>query len=227
MVRVMGTFARCSQAFAAMAIGLIMAVPASACHVALLLAIDVSNSIDEREYEIQSHGLAQALRDPEIADALVEGQIAVSVVQWSGTGNQSVSIPWRQILKPEDVAQISEEARAMPRAFNMSNTAIGEAVDFGLAYFSEAPACARKVIDVSGDGADNAGTRPADARRRAERSGVQINGLAIDSIGLAVTTYFRRVVITRDGFVMTAHGHSDYARKLRAKIRREISQVLF
>jgi Ca-activated chloride channel family protein len=82
------------------------------------------------------------------------------------------------------------------------------------------------VIDVSGDGADNAGTDPRAARRLAERLGVQINGLAIEGMGLAITNFYRAQVITRDGFVMTARGHSTYAETLRRKILREVSRAL-
>ena len=67
-------------------------------------------------------------------------------------------------------------------------------------------------------------TRPLQA---AEQQGVQINGLAIEGIGVSITNFYRRHVITRDGFVMTAQGHTDYAETLRRKIKREISQVLF
>ena len=83
------------------------------------------------------------------------------------------------------------------------------------------------MIDVSGDGTDNAGTDPAAARRAAEARGVQINALAIEGIGISITNFFRRHVITRNGFVMTARGHTTYAETLKRKIRREVSQVMF
>lgn len=198
-----------------------------ACQTALLLAIDVSQSIDAAEYRFQTEGLADALADAEIAEALVRGRMALAVMQWSGRDAQQISIPWTRMHTPADLALFADRARGMPRAYIMSNTAVGEALSTAMAQFADVPDCARKVIDVSGDGPDNAGTDPRGARRTAERAGIEINGLAIESLGLSITTYFKRSVITRGGFVMTARGYRDYARTLREKIRRETAQIMF
>jgi Ca-activated chloride channel homolog len=189
--------------------------------------MDVSNSIDQGEYRIQTEGLADALGDPGIVEELVRGEVALSVIQWSGAGEQAVSIPWRRMTTPAEVAAFAREARALPRAFVMSDTAVGSLIDFALRQFGPVADCRRRVIDISGDGPDNAGTDPTAARRAAERAGVQINALAIEGIGVAITNFYRARVITRDGFVMTARGHSTYAATLRQKIRREISAALF
>jgi Ca-activated chloride channel family protein len=212
---------------AAVLAALLLAPPASACATALILAMDVSNSIDPGEYLIQTHGLADALEDPGIAEELLRGEVALSVIQWSGVGQQQVSIPWRRMTGPEDLRAFSREARALPRAFVMSDTAVGSFIDFALRQFGPVADCKRRVIDISGDGPDNAGTDPTAARRAAERAGVQINALAIEGIGIAITNFYRNRVITREGFVMTARGHSTYADTLRQKIRREISAALF
>lgn len=208
-------------------IGIVAASPAASCATALVLAVDVSNSIDDGEYLIQTEGLADALDDPQIREELVRGKIALTVIQWSGAGRQEVSIPWRRMETPGDVRAISREAREMKRAFVMSDTAVGDIIRFALGQFAAVPDCARTVIDISGDGSDNAGTDPAAARRLAESRGVQINGLAIEGIGVAITNFYRDHVITRDGFVMTAEGHSTYAETLRQKILKEVSAVLF
>ena len=200
---------------------------ARACSVALLLAIDVSNSIDPAEYRIQADGLADALLDPQVLDALVQGRVAVSVVQWSGVGRQQVTFPWVRIGSEADVRALSERARAMERAFVMSDTAVGDLIRFASAQFGEVADCERRVIDISGDGTDNAGTDPQAARRAAEVAGIEINGLAIEGMGLSITTFYRRHVITRDGFVMTARGHRSYAETLKRKIRREVARVMF
>ncbi len=198
-----------------------------ACTTALVLAIDVSNSIDAGEYRIQTDGLAEALLDSEIRESLVRGKVALTVIQWSGQGSQQVSLPWTRMNADIDVLQFSDRARAMERAFIMSDTAVGDIIRFAAEQFRDVPDCARKVIDVSGDGTDNAGTDPRAARRAAEALGIQINGLAIESMGLSISNFYRRHVITRDGFVMTARGHSTYAETLRKKIKREISQIMF
>ena len=75
---------------------------------------------------------------------------------------------------------------------------------------------------MSGDGATNAGPPAGAARNRAEQAGFEINGLAIESIGLSITEYYRRSVITRHGFVVTARGHFDYVRAIREKVLREL-----
>jgi len=216
----------CRQLLAALFAAL-WATPASACATALVLAIDVSNSIDTGEYRIQTDGLADALADPAIREELLRGEVALSVIQWSGVGEQAVSIPWRRMTSPAEVEAFSRAAREMPRAFVMSDTAVGALMDFALGQFGPVADCKRRVIDISGDGPDNAGTDPSAARRAAERAGVQINALAIEGIGIAITNYYRARVITRDGFVMTARSHATYADTLRHKIRREISAALF
>jgi len=206
---------------------LLVAAPVWACDTALLLTIDVSNSIDVAEYRLQTDGMADAILDAEISDALIEGQVALAVVQWSGVGRQQVSIPWRQMRNLADVQAFSADARVLPRAFVMSDTAIGDAITFALAQFADAPACTRRVIDVSGDGTPNAGSDTRAAVRAAERAGVTINGIAIESLGIVITNFFRGSVITRDGFVITAQRHRDYPRAIREKILREVSRVLF
>ncbi len=199
---------------------------ATACDTALILTIDVSNSVDPAEYKVQSDGLADALRDPEVIEAMVQNQAAIAVVQWSGFDRQEVTIPWTRITNAADVAILSQQARMMPRAFVLSDTAPAEAIHFSLRMFAQVPDCKRKIIDVSGDGTPNSGTNVRDARRSAERQGVTINGIAIESMGVAITNFFRGAVITRDGFVVTARTHREYAETLRRKIIRELSRVV-
>lgn len=202
------------------------ALPARACDTALLLAVDVSNSVDESEYRLQIDGMADALLDPEIMLALVEGQVTLSVMQWSGRERQAMSVSWTQMRSEADVLRFSDVARGLERAFIMSDTAPAEAIDFALAQFAAVGHCARHIIDVSGDGTPNSGSDVRDARGRAERQGVTINGIAIESMGLAISTFYRRALITRNGFVITARGHRDYPRAIRTKILREVSRVV-
>jgi Ca-activated chloride channel homolog len=199
---------------------------AMACETALLLAIDVSNSVDAAEYRLQTDGLADALRDPAIVDTMVRDRVAVAVVQWSGVDQQSVSVAWERISHPAQAELLSQRARAMERAFRLSGTATADALLFSLAMFDEVADCKRKVIDISTDGTANTGSDVRLVRARAERAGVTINGIAIESMGLTITNFLRNAVITRDGFVMTARTHRDYPEAIRAKILREISRVI-
>lgn len=197
-----------------------------ACETALILAVDVSNSVDVAEYRLQIDGLADALSDPDIVVAMVDGQVALSLMQWSGADQQVLSLGWARMRSSTDVAGFAARARSVPRAFVLSDTAPAEAVAFAMAQFAQVPDCTRKVIDVSGDGTPNAGSDTRRARTTAERAGVTINGIAIESLGLAITGFYRRALITRDGFVITARGHRDYPRAIRDKILREVSQVI-
>lgn len=204
----------------------VIPVGAKACDTALILTIDVSNSIDTAEYRLQTDGLADALRDPDIVETMVVGENYLTVVQWSGVDKQTISLPWAQMRTALDVEGFAQKARLMERAFVLSDTAPAEAIWFSLGLFDQVPDCSRRVIDVSGDGTPNGGTDVRAARNAAERAGVTINGIAIESMGLAITNFFRGAVITRNGFVMTARTHREYPQTIRAKILREISRIL-
>lgn len=199
------------------------ACPAAACDTALLLAIDVSNSVDVGEYRLQVDGLADALVDPEIVEAMVRGQVAIAIIQWSGVDRQVLTTDWVRIRTFDDATALSLAARTTPRAITLSDTAPAEAIYFALDQFSRAPACRRQVIDISGDGTPNAGTDAQLARNLAQTSGVTINGIAIEGMGRAISSYYRNALITRDGFVVTAAGHRDYHAAIRDKLLRELT----
>ncbi len=198
---------------------------ADACDTALILTIDVSNSVDVAEFRLQVDGLADALQDPEIRDTMVQTGTTVAVVQWSGADKQEISIPWTEVKTVFDVERLSQQARGLERAFVLSDTAPAEAIYFSLQMFDDVPNCTRRVIDISGDGTPNAGSDVRTARNAAERAGVTINGIAIESLGVAITNFYQSSVITRNGFVMTARTHREYPATLRAKILREISRI--
>lgn len=199
---------------------------AAACDTALVLTIDVSNSVDVGEYRLQVDGLADALRDPEIVETMIRTETAVAVVQWSGEDRQELTIPWVRIRTALDADNLATRARLMQRAFVLSDTAPAEAIYFSLGLFDAVPDCTRKVIDVSGDGTPNGGSDVRAARNAAERAGVTINGIAIESMGIAITNFYRSAIITRNGFVMTARTHREYPAAIRAKILREISRIV-
>jgi Ca-activated chloride channel homolog len=204
----------------------LVAQPAVGCETALLLSIDVSGSIDKGDYRLQTEGLAFALTDPEVAEALVRGQVALAVVQWSGFDQQALVLSWQRMLSDPDVQRFAARAAAIPRAFSGSDTAVGQGLRFATAQFAAVPDCPRKVIDVSGDGQENTGFTDAKARSEAMEQGLIINAIAIEEPGPAfpITTYYRRWIITPDGFVVTARGLQDYAKTLRMKLLRELTK---
>jgi Ca-activated chloride channel homolog len=210
----------------ALLLACLAAHPALSCETALLLSIDVSGSIDSADYRLQTDGLAFALSDPAVADALVGGQVALAVVQWSGTDQQTLALPWQRMLTPEAVTRFAASAAAMPRAFKGSDTAVGEGLRFALAQFAAVQDCQRQVIDISGDGQENAGFSDAKASSEAVAAGVTLNAIAIEEPGPAapITSYYRRWIISPGGFVVTARGLQDYAETLRLKLLRELSK---
>ena len=213
----------------ALALGLTLLLPgpaARACEVALVLAIDVSGSIDAGEYRIQSGGTADALQDPAVAEALLEGQVALSLLHWSGTGQQAVVLPWTQMHSPADITRATAHIRSAPRAFAGSDTAVGQAIDAALALFATAPDCSRRIIDISGDGPENSGNTVRAARSRAAAAGVAINAIAIEDVGqsTAITRFYQNWVITKGGFVISSRGLAAYPQAIRAKLLRELEK---
>lgn len=199
--------------------------PANACDTALLLAIDVSGSIDAGEYAIQSQGLAAALIDPDVVAALLQGQVALAVVQWSGSGEQALTQPWRRMLSPDEIARFAETAATLPRRYG-SDTAVGQALDFAVGQFPAVADCTRQVIDISGDGQENAGFTIAAARSHAEAAGIEVNAIAIEDPGQSspITSFYLKWAVTRHGFAMTARGLQDYPRAIREKLLRELAR---
>lgn len=200
----------------------LLAKPAFACKLALLLSMDVSTSIDSGEFAYQRDGLADALLDTEVMNVLTRDRVALMVVQWSGVNDQAVVIPWRRMSSQGDVQAFSNWVRSMRREYVNSKTAVGSAISFSIEQFNDVRDCERKVIDVSGDGASNSGAEASSQSRRAARLGIEINGVAIDIMGNAISEYYRRYVMTPDGFVLTSTGFSDYPRTIRAKLLREL-----
>ncbi len=194
-----------------------------ACDLALALTVDVSGSISPGEYRLQMDGLSDALLDPTVADALISGQVALSLVQWTGEGRQAVSLPWTSVTSQNVLQEFSDAARTTPRRWRHFSTAIGDALAFTAAYFTDAPACARRVIDVSGDGENNEGLDLARGRDLTLARQITINALAIETSAEGLGDYFRTHLIGGPGsFVLTARDFEDYPRAIRRKLLNEV-----
>ena len=219
-----GLFLRRALCGLALTLPLLAAPPARACDIALVLAVDVSGSVDAFEYQLQVQGIANALRDPDVREALVLGRVALALVQWSGAGQQSVSIPFTRLAEPAEVGALAARIGALPRAHSGGNTAVGEAIAVAAGLFGDALDCGHWVIDVSGDGDENEGFTLGAERRAAYARGIAINGLAIEgaATGPSITNFYRRQVVTPGGFVITAQQHTDFARAMREKLLREL-----
>lgn len=203
------------------------ASPAKACEVALMLAVDVSGSVDPEEYRIQMDGLADALEDRTIAGALVGGQAQVALMQWTGTGRQRVVTTWSQMQSREDVALFASQVRTEPRIWRNFSTAIGEALSLSIDYFALVPECRRRVIDISGDGPSNEGRLPSALWEALAAAEITVNAMVIEESEPGLTAYFEQEVITGvDAFAVTANTFEDYPREIRHKLYRELTKAI-
>jgi hypothetical protein len=158
------------------------AARAETVDLALVLAADVSRSIDDDEFKLQREGYAAAVTDQRVLGAIAAGQygaIAICFVEWSGPDEQQVVADWTVIRDGESAASFAATLIDAPRSF-VGRTSISAAIDFSRAYFTKSGVTyERRVIDVSGDGTNNSGRPVLDARDEAVAAGITINGLAI------------------------------------------------
>lgn len=193
----------------------------------LVMAVDVSGSVDGEEFALQMGGIAKAFRDPSVIQAIETATprgIAVVVVLWSSSEWQSVAVDWWRIASRADAQAFATAVEAAPRE-STGNTAIASAIEFSVrAFDGNGYEGARRVIDVSGDGISNDGPDTAPTRDWAVEQGITINGLVIVENNLPARKFYREKVIGGPGaFAMDARGFADFARVFKRKLLREIS----
>jgi Protein of unknown function (DUF1194) len=174
-----------AQASQASAAGAPVAVDA-----AIVLASDVSRSIDDEEFALERRGYGDAIQGQQLLDAIStgpHGAIALAYVEWAGDGEERVVVDWAVIRNQNDARAFVATMSTAPRSF-IGRTAIGSAIDFSFGLFAEnAIETNRRVIDVSGDGTSNQGRLVTEARDAAVGAGAVINGLAIFNRKAAAT----------------------------------------
>ncbi|MGH7248471.1 MAG: DUF1194 domain-containing protein, partial [Pseudomonadota bacterium] len=171
---------------AAVAMAAFAAWPAAAraqnVDAAITLTADVSRSIDDGEFQLQRKGYAAAVTSPQFLEAIqsgLHGAIALCFLEWAGEGEQAVVAKWMVIRDGEGAAEFADILTGAPRSF-AGRTAIGDGIGFAVKQFDALGAtAARRIIDISGDGASNSGRPVTAARDNAVRKGITINGLAI------------------------------------------------
>lgn len=197
---------------------------------ALVVSVDVSNSVDERRYQLQMQGIASALEDPQVLDAILsggKGGILFTLVTWAD--KPKVSVPWMRIASKEEAAAVAGMVRKVPHQG-------GEFTCMGLMMrhladkvVTQVPAKAtRIVIDVSGDGSDNCNPlEPVKSVRDELVSyNVTINGLPIleGKEAGSLEAYYKENVMGGGGaFVLPAEGFGDFGRAIRQKFVVEVS----
>ncbi|MEZ5773187.1 MAG: DUF1194 domain-containing protein [Hyphomicrobiaceae bacterium] len=196
--------------------------------VALVLAIDCSDSIIRAEYELQMQGLAEALRSAEVIEAIAalpSRRIVISVFHWAGGRVQELVLPWTPIGGAAEAEAAAGRIAGHVR-YVTGETSISGAIEYAVARsHSENPyRSLKRVVDISGDGVNSDWRPPEPERDRAVRLGIVINGLAILSDEPKLGTYYLEHIAGGPGsFVMTARDALDYRDQIRRKLLREIA----
>src|SRR5882724_7394842 len=201
----------------------------------LVLAVDVSYSMDMDELAIQREGYAQAIISKEFLQALKtgpNGKIAITYFEWAASSDQKIIIPWRVIDGPETADAVANEIMKTPIR-RASRTSISGAINFAMPLFDENPYHGlRRVIDISGDGPNNNGSPVTVARDAALEKGITINGLPIMVKEPSYSTmdidnldfYYEDCVIGGPGsFVVTIKDRDKFKEAIRTKLILEVA----
>lgn len=202
----------------------------------LILAVDISGSIDYAEAQLQRQGYLRALVDPRIIKIITSGErrkIAITYMEWAGAHYQQVVADWTVI---RDLASAKAFAASISKSPVTTErwTSISSAIDFAMKHFKTNPhQGTRRVIDISGDGKNNSGDYLRPARDRAVKAGVVINGLPImndrpNPWGMVPPKdldryYYNNVVGGPGSFIVVARGFKSFGDAVKAKLAREIA----
>jgi len=205
----------------------------------LVLAVDISRSIDDDESRLQREGYVRAFQDPQVIAAIqggMIGSIGVCFLEWAGADYQQLSVPWTLIDGPVAAARMADRISGLPRV-GWSRTSISAGILASLRALDRAPfEATRRVVDVSGDGPNNHGPPMSVARAEAEAAGVTINGLPIlgdqpggwawGGVTRPLDRYYEDEVAIGPGcFVEPASGFDTFGSAVRRKLIREIASL--
>lgn len=203
----------------------------------LVLAIDISRSIDEEEAKLQREGYIAAFLSPQVHRAVASGKhgrIAVVYMEWAGTATQRVLVDWTVIDGPTS-AKAFAEALHVSQYMSASWTSISGAIDYAVALLDASPhRGGRRVIDISGDGRNNQGRPAEQARDDAVRRGITINGLPIlnDRPNFSrmperdLDIYYEKSVIGGpDAFLIVAESFKAFGQAIVSKLIKEIAML--
>lgn len=197
----------------------------------LVLAFDVSASVNDVEFDLQRTGTALALRSDIVAAAIdrAPGGVAIAIVQWSSVTRQALGLDWVELHNEADVARYADAVAEMPRRLPGGGTMIHSGLEFAARLLEAAPRHARRqVIDIAGNGQSDDPKRLLVTRDRLLSQGIVINGLAIEEDDETLTNYFDRYVIGgSNAFVITASGFEDFTSAMEVKLLREISGAIY
>lgn len=217
----------------------VLSAHAGTCRHALVLALDVSGSVNEDEYALQTEGAAAALLAPEVQALLLEqpdAPVSLAVFEWSSDKHQELIQNWVEITSAKTLQIVAKRIRNHYKNRATLKTAIGSALRFGHALLDQKKHCLQRTIDVSGDGANNDGTPPIQLYKALDFDGITVNALVITLDDQAekqnaviskrkdLQAYFEaRVIHGPNAFTITAVGYRDYQRGLTEKLLKELS----
>lgn len=208
---------------------LLLAAPAraAAVDVALVMAVDVSGSVDADEYQLQHEGIARAFESPAVLAAIhggAQGAIDVLVLEWSDRNKQVVSVDWTTVSDAASAAAFAKKLRATRRS-SAGLTAIGDALLASAAAFTrldDKPT--RRIIDLSGDGMANIGPAPDGVRDALVAKGITVNGLAILKTEPWLDKYYDQYVVGGEGsFLLQVEDFASFAQAMQQKLLNEIA----
>lgn len=218
------------------------AAAADSCRHALALGLDVSGSVDAREYRLQMGGLAQALGSVAVHAALlerIEAPVEILVFEWSGPQDQLTLVPWSRIFDAGALeAVIAQLQNVERRAEATPGTALGVAMMRGAQHLAQRDHCWRKTLDISGDGKSNLGPRPRNVKPQLAGRDITINALVIGADNPAtgdvrqskvaeLSAYFNaEVILGPDAFIEVALGFDGYAAAMETKLLRELDGLV-
>ena len=223
----------------------LIAVPAAAqevCRQALALGLNVSGSVDAREYRLQMGGLADALGSAAVRAALlerVETPVELLVYEWSGPQDQQLLLPWTRITNAHALDTVIAQLNTVERRVEATpGTALGVSMMRGAQYLAQRNHCWRQTLDISGDGKSNLGPRPRSVKPRLAATGITINALVIGAddpaggdlrqgeIGELSAYFSAEVILGQDAFVEVALGFEGYAEAMERKLLRELDVLV-
>jgi hypothetical protein len=194
----------------------------------LVLMVDTSGSVNQRRFELQRRGYADAFRSKQVLNAIrggSTGSIAVIVVQWTGPSMQWQAVPWTLINDEASANAFADAIEAAPRRLFGGGTSISGAIDHAMLILANAPYQGlKRVIDISGDGSNNGGRYVRNARDDAVRAGVTINGLPIVALEYDLDKYYTDNVIGGLGsFIVPVDSYENFAPAVARKLVLEIA----
>ncbi|MGB5559317.1 MAG: DUF1194 domain-containing protein [Paracoccaceae bacterium] len=231
---------RMRGALCALALALWPVWAGAACRQALVLGLDISGSVDEREYRLQMDGLAAALMNREVQAAffaIPDLPVRLSVFEWAGLGSQRELVRWTDIRRAGDLADIAARLKSTRQSPREVQTAIGQAMLYGGQSLAGQTDCRRRTLDLSGDGESNIGPAPRDVHAHPALAGVTVNALVIGADAARylnytqseikqLTAYFETEVIRgADAFVEAAIGFEDFQKAMTRKLLKELETL--